>query len=133
MQPARHSKLEKADILEMTVRYLQMLHTKRTAALPNGRSSDCHVTSTTPRVGIMKMRPSIEVFGFTEQKNRLGLREINKENIPIDGRQVNCSSSFRTSESSAFRTINANTMHLTRRNDWNGRSMDDGSNPWRPW
>lgn len=132
-QGTRPTKLEKADILEMTVRYLQMLHTKQTAALPNGRSPDCHVTSTTPRGGIMKMRPSIEVFGRAERKHRPGLRENNKENIPIDRRQVNCLNSFRTSESSAFRTINTNTMHLSRRNDWNGRSMDDGSSPWRPW
>lgn len=132
-QGNRPTKLEKADILEMTVRYLQMLHTKRTAAsIPSNRSSDCHVTSTTPRIDSQKLRPNLDLFGFAVRKGRPSLREMNKENIPMDvNGNVRSVNSFRTSDSSAFRTINPNTMHLNCSRLYG--SSDENGNPWRPW
>lgn len=135
-QGNRPTKLEKADILEMTVRYLQLLHTKRTASIPSNRSNDCRVTSTTPRTESMKSRSNLDLFGYAPRKVRPSLRERNKENIPMDVagnvRQLHSVNSFRTSESSAFRTINTNTMQSRRRDDYE-RNSDDDTNPWRPW
>lgn len=127
-QGTRPTKLEKADILEMTVRYLHMLHAKRAAAaMPSGRTSDCRVSSSTPAA---RPRAMANVYGAAGRKMRPTQRELNKENVPMDvaGRAgaVFGGGHFRTSEPSAFRAISANTMHLSQRSDCHG-------NPWRPW
>lgn len=129
-QGTRPTKLEKADILEMTVRYLHMLHAKRAATVPGGRPSDCRVSSTTPRIEAMRPRPNGIVYGLAGRKMRPTQRELNKENLPMDlaGHTAGLygAGHFRTSESSAFQAINTNTMHSSQRNDCQG-------NPWRPW
>lgn len=150
-QGTRPTKLEKADILEMTVRYLHILHAKRsasasasaaaatvasvtatpTAAIPNGCPTESHVSSTTPQIDGIRSRSNGILCNLIGRKIRPTQRELNKENLTMDlaGRAVGACGFghyFRTSESSAFRAINPNLMHSSQRNDCQG-------NPWRPW
>lgn len=138
-QGTRPTKLEKADILEMTVRYLQMLH-KRTA-LPNTNTSESCVTSTTSVRNNLKPK-SISNIDYFERaafkamaKNKRHSDEADKENMPTSGLiRSNCST-FRTSESSAFRVIsNANeSKRKSEHRHTNNQQHIDHSDPWRPW
>lgn len=128
-QGTRPTKLEKADILEMTVRYLKVLHKRNTTAmtcpppLATARSTAllptssatvtlasecCAVTSTTQR------------YPKLTAKSKQRTNHIEKENLrPI----LTGVHPFRMSERSAFRVIlNSNDP-----------KSSDCSNPWRPW
>lgn len=143
-QGTRPTKLEKADILEMTVRYLHMLHKRN--SLPNVKSSECRVTSTTSFIDPFKQKSNIDLFAYTARKVKSNFHEMNKENVPISNTNAAPSqssgvSSFRRSEASAFRMIKSNSVHFCNKNDENNiqnvnnfnKNNDDSTNPWRPW
>lgn len=131
-QGTRPTKLEKADILEMTVRYLHMLHKRQ--ALPNRTSSDCNVTSTTSLRNPMKPKSiaNIDYFDrtFKQLKSKRNANEADKENMPISTLIRSNASTFRTSESSAFRII-SNSNHS--KSVICHQNANDHSDPWRPW
>lgn len=67
---------------------------------------------------------------------------MNKENVPISNPNAASSqSSFRRSETSAFRMIKSSNVQFCNRNDENNnqnvnnfiKNNDDSTNPWRPW
>lgn len=133
-QGTRPTKLEKADILEMTVRYLQMLHKRN--AMPSAKSSECCVvTSTTSaRNAAMKSKSisNIEYFDrpFKSTKTKRSANDANKENIPINGLiRSNANNTFRTSERSAFRVISTPNDSENK----NENQQRNGNEHWRPW
>lgn len=134
-QGTRPTKLEKADILEMTVRYLQMLH-KRNPAVMSAKSSECSVTSTTSIRNSLKSKSisNIEYFDrpFKQTKSKRNIDEADKENIPIGGLIRSNGNTFRTSESSAFRIISSSNDSKNKSENQH-RNSNDPSNPWRPW
>lgn len=125
----RPTKLEKADILEMTVRYLQTLH--KCDTIQNGKSSDCCVSSTTSLLDQYKSK-SISTaelsknFPFRLRKTLNDVNETNKENLShthiVNNR-------FRPSESSAFHVIKSKNKEVLNAKTSNYES----TNPWRPW
>lgn len=144
-QGTRPTKLEKADILEMTVRYLKVLHKRTTTASPRAsvllpsapatstvNSECCVVTSTTPLQSNCTPKSSVgnlEQFAqqnskFT-QKTKQRPHHVDKENRrPISAGLIrNDANPFRMSERSAFRVI-ANSNDL---------KQHEHANPWRPW
>lgn len=133
-QGTRPTKLEKADILEMTVRYLQMLQKRN--PLPSTKMSECCVTSTTSIQNTMKAKSisNIEYFNrpFKQTKSKRSIVESDKENIPINGLIGSNGSTFRTSESSAF-TIISNSKDSRNKSETYNKHNDDLSDPWRPW
>lgn len=131
-QGTRPTKLEKADILEMTVRYLQMLHKRN--AMPNVKSSECSVTSTTTSIRNSLKPKSIEYYGrqLKHTKSKRTIDDADKENISIDGFNRSNASTFRTSESSAFRIISSSNMTNNRSENYS-KNNNDHSDPWRPW
>lgn len=135
-QGTRPTKLEKADILEMTVRYLQMLHKRNT--LPNTNTSESCVSSTTslrPNSLKPKSISNTDYFQrtFKQPKNKRHFDDTDKENIPTSGLVRTNGGTFRTSESSAFRVIS--TSNGTKRKSENQHINNhiDHSDPWRPW
>lgn len=134
-QGTRPTKLEKADILEMTVRYLQMLH-KRNNPVTSVKSSECSVTSTTSMRNSLKPKSisNIEYFDrpFKQSKSKRNLDEADKENIPTVGLIRTNGTSFRSSESSAFRIISSSNDSKNR-SEHHHRHNNESSNPWRPW
>ncbi|XP_055305398.1 enhancer of split mgamma protein-like [Sitodiplosis mosellana] len=132
-QGTRPTKLEKADILEMTVRYLQVLH-KRNNPVTSAKSSECSVTSTTPMRNSMKPKSisNVEYFDrpLKSSKSKRNIDDADKENIPIAGF---IRSTFRTSESSAFRIISSSNKSKNKSENHHHRNSNDPSNPWRPW
>lgn len=134
-QGNRPTKLEKADILEMTVRYLQMLH-KRNAA-PNAKSSECCVTSTTTSMrNTLKPKSIVNVNcpdrPFKQIKCKRQMNDADKENTPMAGLIQPNGNTFRSSESSAFRII-SNSNDSKNRNKYIHNNNNEHSNPWRPW
>lgn len=133
-QGTRPTKLEKADILEMTVRYLQMIQKRN--PLPKTKLSECCVTSTTSIQNSMKPKSisNIEYFNrpIKQTKSKRSIVESDKENIPINGLIGSSGSTFRTSESSAFTIISNSNDSRTKSETYN-KHNDDLSNPWRPW
>lgn len=134
-QGTRPTKLEKADILEMTVRYLQMLH-KRNSPMTSTKSSECSVSSTTSMQNTLKPKSisNIEYFNrpFKQTKTKRNMEEADKENIPIAGVIRSNGTTFRTSESSAFRIISSSNETKSR-SETHHRNNNDPTNPWRPW
>lgn len=136
-QGTRPTKLEKADILEMSVRYvryLEMLHKRNT--LPNATTSESCVTSTTSIRNSLKPK-SISNIGYFERplktaKTKRSFDEADKENIPTSALIRSNRSTFRTSESSAFRVISSSN-ESTRKNEIHPKNNNDHSDPWRPW
>lgn len=134
-QGTRPTKLEKADILEMTVRYLQMLH-KRNNLERSGKSSECSVTSTTSMRNSLKPTSisNIEHFDrlFKQMKSKRKVDEADKENIPTIGLIRTNGTTFCTSESSAFRIISSSNDSKNKSENYH-RNNNEPSNPWRPW
>lgn len=137
-QGTRPTKLEKADILEMTVRYLQMLHKRNT--LPNTNTSESCVSSTTslrPNSSKLKSITNIDYFErtFKLPKNKRHFDDTDKENMPTSGLVRSNCSTFRTSESSAFRVISTSNSNESKRKSENRHINNhvDHSDPWRPW
>lgn len=142
---SRPTKLEKADILEMTVRYLQILQ-KRLSNTTNSIGHNC-VTSTTTSSTIandtrkhnarIDGNPYMAVTSSTLHSLDLAsiklvkseVNENNKENqymacdenVMTGAKQVR----FKISHGSAFKEINRNTMAK--------KDADGESEPWRPW
>lgn len=126
---SRPTKLEKADILEMTVRYLQILQSQKssTATLSN---NDC-VTSTTD---LTKSHATVEKRPFatvTTNAFSAKVESENKENlcanfdVKREKREPTAKTSFKKSQSSAFKEINKNLLFEADPN------VDN--RPWRPW
>lgn len=158
-QGTRPTKLEKADILEMTVRYLRILHKRNTTVLtapppptlsssslplpsitPNITTSECSVTSTTSLQPAFKPKSKSTANNsenFVPQDLKLIKTKLqrnsndktDKENL-LPQFDTN---PFRISERSAFRIISSSND--SNRNDlWHKNSNStDHSNPWRPW
>lgn len=127
-QGSRPTKLEKADILEMTVRYLQMLHEcdqNRNAKTP----IDCCVTSTTPLTEQSNLNsyniPQRSSYKIKKQTVRFD--EKDKENIQTIPSSI-VQRTFRTSEKSAFKSIKSLNVNML-----NQKNLNVNSNPWRPW
>ena len=136
-QGTRPTKLEKADILEMTVRYLQVLH-KRNNPMTNTKSSECSVTSTTHMRDTTKPKSisNIEYFDRplkSSSRSRRNIGEADKENIPIAGLIRSNGTTFRTSESSAFRIISSSNECKNKSENQKKQNNNDPLNPWRPW
>lgn len=132
-QGTRPTKLEKADILEMTVRYLQMLHKRN--GMPTTKSTECCVTSTTTTSNRNSLKPkSIEYYEqpFKQAKNKRNFDDADKENIPMAGFNRSNGNTFRSSESSAFRIISSSNMSKNRSENYS-KNNNDHSDPWRPW
>lgn len=153
-QGSRPTKLEKADILEMTVRYLEVL--QKRLYVTSGGGNDC-VTSTTTNSAEsqqqlkqqqrLPFRCSQEKFQLYKTEN-LGINmnstkpfncHDNKENIAIDRNGITKSiqksdfnGSIMPSRRSAFKVI-------AKRNDNINKNIkhEDGImgklEPWRPW
>lgn len=122
---SRPTKLEKADILEMTVRYLQMLHEcdqNRNAKT----SAECCVTSTTPLIDQSNLN-SYNISHRSNYKIKKPMVRFDKENIPTIPSSI-IQRTFRTSEKSAFKSIKSDYM-----NNLNQENVNGNSNPWRPW
>lgn len=134
-QGTRPTKLEKADILEMTVRYLQMLH-KRNNTVTSAKSSVCSVTSTTSIRNSLKPKSIFNIEYFDRQskqtKSKRNVDEADKENIPTVGLIRTNDTTFRTSESSAFRIISSSNDSKNKSENHH-RHNNEPSNPWRPW
>lgn len=133
----RPTKLEKADILEMTVRYLNALH-KRLAAQKtfNNIKRDCGVSSTTASTDSTNM-PYAANHTITLPKSKDNLRrrsvpvkiepDEDKENfVPNTGTKR--TKSFTSSTKSAFTAIHRNVEPKVRKH-----STADADDPWRPW
>lgn len=133
-QGNRPTKLEKADILEMTVRYLQMLHKRN--MVPNAKSSECSVTSTTTSMRTLKPKSISNTDGydrpFKQIKSKRNTDNADKENIPIPGLIRPNANTFRSSESSAFRII-SNSNGSKNKDNFCYNNNSEHSNPWRPW
>lgn len=133
-QGNRPTKLEKADILEMTVRYLQMLHKRNT--IPTSKSSECSVTSTTSLRNSLKPKSISNVDYFDRplrlHKNKRHIDESNKENSPMTELMRSNANKFRTSERSAFRTISSSNDSKIKSSNAH-QFVNDHSDPWRPW
>lgn len=131
-QGTRPTKLEKADILEMTVRYLHALH-KRSSSMPNSSSADCHVSSTTSTVNHSKLKTGIKpnsMAMFAVKTNQTYKRNSSdKENMPISFESFRRANGFRPSQTSAFRVIKSSDSNATNMS----KNSDENSNPWRPW
>lgn len=137
-QGTRPTKLEKADILEMTVRYLQALQT-RLIAQNKAKNSDC-VTSTTTTFN----ENALQLYQYGEDRypihNRISASSTvncsgdDKENqIPFiqrDGQrsQSSKSNSRIPSSRSAFSTINKRIGNASINNE---QQVIDRM--WRPW
>lgn len=135
---SRPTKLEKADILEMTVRYLQILQKQQSSATTSN-GHDC-VTSTTS-IDLVKPhalkenRPCTTLTSSsTNSINSFSMKNKseNKENIncvTFDGeterKQSMVTVKFKKSHSSAFKEINKNSLVEAEKN------MEE--RPWRPW
>lgn len=137
-QGNRPTKLEKADILEMTVRYLQMLHKRNTTTVPNSKSSECCVTSTTSMRNTFKPKSisNIEYYDrpFKQIKIKGNIDDADKENIPIRGLLQSHGNTFRSSESSAFRIItNSNDSKKRKSENQQIENHTEHLDPWRPW
>lgn len=136
-QGNRPTKLEKADILEMTVRYLQALH-KRNSVQANDKNVDCLVTSTTSPFDKSNSNATVDSFArFSIKTNRFHKNSAeDKENVinSVENRRrfVCNHSNFRPSESSAFRVIKSNKAESNFVKNLNN-IIDIQSNPWRPW
>lgn len=135
-QGTRPTKLEKADILEMTVRYLQLLH-KRNAT--NTINSESCVSSTTSfRANSLKPK-SLTNIDYLERahkstKNKRHFDDADKENIPTPGLIRSNGSAFRTSEGSAFRVIStSNALKQKSEVPHLKTNHIDQTDPWRPW
>lgn len=135
-QGSRPTKLEKADILEMTVRYLNALHTKLMAS--RTPSADCSVSSTTTRTkmaSVKVVKPMLfgagnpysmangngqfgKLFGPQKRIREFGKADERRTMNTVNGgghrKKLKCS------ENSAFKTIDKNVA----------TGKDD---PWRPW
>lgn len=143
-QGSRPTKLEKADILEMTVRYLQVL--QKRLYVVNGNSNDC-VTSTTSNTtgdsgqnhnrktddhpkSFQKPSSKIDSMYFTLADN--------KENIPSSDRCLTAkkinnhkqNNPFIPSRRSAFKSIAKNNVIVAAKNN---HDLLGESEPWRPW
>lgn len=152
-QGTRPTKLEKADILEMTVRYLKMLHKRNTtvstaAPIPSSPSlspmcsltspspaiqnmtSECCVTSTTSLQSSFKSNSnaSLEYFASSEFKlTKIKQRSTNNDKINKENLRPITTAAvnpFRMSERSAFRVISSSND--SKRNIL--RSNDENSN-----
>lgn len=125
---SRPTKLEKADILEMTVRYLQMLHECEQNRIAT-TSAECSVTSTTPLTDQFKSNSYnvSQKSSFKINKPMVRFDEMDKENIPTIPSSI-IHRTFRTSEKSAFKSIKPDYMNVLNQENLNGNS-----NPWRPW
>lgn len=153
-QGTRPTKLEKADILEMTVRYLKMLHKRNiTASTPSSllpsssatpnMNSECCVTSTTSLQSTFKSKSSASLEYFTSRDFKLNKikqrpNSNDKENLrPMStGLMRSDTNPFRMSDRSAFRVIsnsNNSKRNNLRPNVKNSNDSNDNSNPWRPW
>lgn len=122
---SRPTKLEKADILEMTVRYLQMLHEcdqSRNAKT----STECCVTSTTPLTDQSNLT-SLNLPKRSSSKIKKPMVRFDKENIPTIPPSI-VRHTFRASEKSAFKSIKSDYMNILNEIIVNGNSI-----PWRPW
>lgn len=154
-QGSRPTKLEKADILEMTVRYLQVLQKRLYVTSAGG--NDC-VTSTTTNSAEAQQRQKQQQrppFQCADDKNDINkkpnvslnmrttasfrLHDNNKENIPMDRNRITKSiqspefnNPFIPSRRSAFKVIaqNYNNIH---RNIKHEEDRICELEPWRPW
>lgn len=133
----RPTKLEKADILEMTVRYLNTLHkrlaTQRT--LINNSNRDCGVSSTTTSTESKKRSFGGDCSYALSKNNCNFQRRIVPVKIESDDKEnmephagATRSKSFASSSKSAFTAIHPNFEYKTRRH-----LVDEADDPWRPW
>lgn len=127
-QGTRPTKLEKADILEMTVRYLQMLH--KSGSIRNNKSSECSVTSTTSSKNQCKLSLLSNAELFEHYNTKLSgtqrfYDENDKENRPYERKK---SGIFQKSASSAFKVIKSENS-----NSSYAEISNEKSNHWRPW
>lgn len=133
-QGTRPTKLEKADILEMTVRYLQMLHKRNPTT--STKASECSVTSTTSMQNSVKLKSISSIRcsdrSFKQMKSKRHIDEADKENIPNAGLIRSNGTTFRPSESSAFRIISSSNYSKSKSENQH-RNNNDPLNPWRPW
>lgn len=137
----RPTKLEKADILEMTVRYLNTLHkrlaTQRTFANSN---RDCGVSSTTTSVESTRKPFGVaHSFSLDRGGGQFHRRTVPVKKEPNDDKE-NCvpnaismrtkskPKTFTSSAKSAFTAIHPNTQQKVRQN-----TVVDADDPWRPW
>lgn len=155
-QGSRPTKLEKADILEMTVRYLNGLHKQLMASTTTISNSDCAVSSTTA-ASIKLIKPMLfgagnpySMANENGQFHKIGLskkcdrNDMDKENCHRSMNSFSASENKRKlkySENSAFKIINKNNKN-------NHHNLIDGNkikkttfstismetdDPWRPW
>lgn len=134
----RPTKLEKADILEMTVRYLNTLH-KRLATQRTYTNHDCGVSSTTASSETIQMKAG-NPFALSKTSGNFRRRiasvkkhsENDKENVvptaAVTSRTKSSSNSFKSSSQSAFTAIHPNVASRVRK-----MAMTDTDDPWRPW
>lgn len=132
----RPTKLEKADILEMTVRYLNALHKRLATQKVFNNKRDCGVSSTTASNDSMNM-PVGANHTFTLAKSNANFR---RRNVPLktvpDEDKENCvpnarttrTKSFTSSTKSAFTPIHRNVEQKVRKH-----TAADADDPWRPW
>lgn len=138
-QGCRPTKLEKADILEMTVRYLQVLHKRLSTSNQIANSLDCGmVTSTT------SSNDSLKSLSFGTG-NPYSFKAHCHINVPLkresgDDKENNLSTEtvrlvqiqqndFRSSHQSAFKVIEKN-VNFRKNNDKENIEPNDH---WRPW
>lgn len=162
-QGTRPTKLEKADILEMTVRYLKMLHKRNTTALtsapptpsslllsasmtPNMTSESC-VTSTTSLQPTFESKSSASLeystpsstlrdFKLCKVKQRPNSYDkADKENLrPMSAGLIRTHAGFRMSERSAFRVISNSNNDSKRKNLWsNDKNSNNINDHSNPW
>lgn len=132
----RPTKLEKADILEMTVRYLNALHKRLATQKSFHDKRDCGVSSTTASIDSTNM-PFGANHTLTLAKGNGNFRRRNvpvktelgedKENrVPYVG--TTRTKPFTSSTKSAFTAIHRNVEQKVRKH-----SAADADDPWRPW
>lgn len=142
-QGSRPTKLEKADILEMTVRYLNVLHKQLVpSAAPK---ADCAVSSTT---AVNAVKPTLfgagnpySMANVNGQFRKIVLpkkreRQADKENCVRSLNPIRVGGSkqkLKYSENSAFRVISRSR----RTDNTKGKSKTaiamETDDPWRPW
>lgn len=136
----RPTKLEKADILEMTVRYLNTLHKRLAAQRTFVNNRDCGVSSTTATKE-SRHRSFDADHSFMLGKNNDNFQrrilsvksefDEDKENFlpnTMITRKKSLPKSLTSSSKSAFTAIHTNVeqkVHI--------HSVSNADDPWRPW
>lgn len=124
---SKPTKLEKADILEMTIRFIESMQPRGTRALRLPRSTSSPFESNPSETGgFLRSQTSSSLSSSLESESNQNVSISDKENTGVPRSESQHTSGVRRAERSAFRSV-SNIDH--------GRSSNSASGElhWRPW